>query len=120
MNTSPVNVSKLRTTKEKVYYVIVFATSLSIWMWIGFSVYRQFTTPQDPSQKCYVQDPFFEDQITAINKDQLLPSEKCLKWEDLTQKHYPERLSSHSEDCAVYPQKLEVKYQSSHCHHQHT
>lgn len=79
---------KLRTWKEKFYFRGLFVLTLFIWLWLVFSIFRQFAGIVDKhsyTEGCYVRDQL-NDKVTKINQKYLLRGELCLQWEDLTRK----------------------------------
>jgi len=80
----PLNISKLRTGREKFYLCLVVIASLLIWFWTLFSLYRQLTSPQERYAGCYLRDTF-SDTITKTNKELVLLGEDCKKYSQLTE-----------------------------------
>ena len=80
-----IDFKKLRTGRETVYFVFLTVTSLLIWSFLFFSMYRQFTTPTSPNTSkdgCFVRDKF-NNKVYKIDKKYLLPSESCISWNNL-------------------------------------
>ena len=82
MTEVPLNISQLRLTRERVYYVILVLISLAIWGWLFWGLFRQTVSFIDDGADCYVRD-FFGDTVTKIDHQYLFPGETCLSWEEL-------------------------------------
>lgn len=79
---------RLRTFREKFYFRGLFILTLGIWLWLLFSIFRQFSglvQEGDYKDGCYVRDQL-NDKVTQIDSRYLLRGEICLQWLDLTSK----------------------------------
>lgn len=107
--TSSINLSTLRTTKEKVYLTLFIILSLGIWGWFIFSAIRQtialFDTTATPKSACYVRDRI-SGTVNRVDPELLITGEKCISWDQLSKEEQDKILDSEKDILAKIFQNL--------------
>jgi len=83
--------SQLRTKKEIFHLVTLIILASFIWLWIFFSIFRQFVPEStDHTTTCYIKD-VISNKLTKTHEKYVLPiGERCVRWEDLSKKEQEE------------------------------
>lgn len=98
-NAPLINVSSLRTGKEKFYLVVFCILAFGVWIWLLFSVFRQFAivfSTKNDTSICYIRDRV-NNTVNKVEKKYLLPGEQCLSRSELTKEEQKELKASEEE-----------------------